>query len=72
VKDPNLRKFALPPRTEPKPAEAKQTSGGPFIRIAFVGVLALMTGLIVYLAANWILGSGASARREVPPTNGPA
>lgn len=72
VKDPNLRKFTLPPQTEPKPVETKRTTGGLGVRIAFVAVLALMTGVIVYLAAVWILGSGASARREVPPTNGPA
>ncbi|MGQ9523918.1 MAG: hypothetical protein ACUVTZ_03665 [Armatimonadota bacterium] len=72
VKNPNLQRFTLPPRTEPKPAKPKHTGDGLGIKVAFVGVLAIMTGLIVYLAASWILNSGASPRREVPPTDGTA
>ncbi|MGC8834503.1 MAG: hypothetical protein ACP5R4_10670 [Armatimonadota bacterium] len=72
VKDPSVRQFTLPARTEPSAPAPKADAGVGklWIRTAFVLILAVAVGLLVYAVSSWILSPSRPKPREEHPNNG--
>ena len=72
VKDPSVRQFTLPARVETSPPAKKAEAdvGKLWIRTAFVLILAVAVGLLVYAVSSWILSPGRPKPKEEHPNNG--
>gem|GEM_PF-1403452 len=72
VKDPSLKSFSLPVRPAATQEQSSRARRGPGrgVLLAFVLLLALATGLVVFLLAYWLWNAGSAGRPHSVELNG--